>query len=215
MDIDQMKNEMKKVKAPKMNSSNNGDSHGEFESLIARLKAAEAKEQKSLRQGQILFRYAMVFMGFLFILALFLPPNNWHPTKSIHLGVLLAAYLNFNFALRKRLARLTRVDYTQPLKAFLEDACSRYVFMTARDYAAMFIGLPILGVSGGIYVHDVLRPRYVDTNQTPLVMALYCLFYLCVCVLGFYFTRENWKRDKAPLLHEILKMRQSLADESV
>ena len=55
----------------------------------------------------------------------------------------------------------------------------------------------------------------MDPEHQALGIAFYCLGYLLVCAAGFTFTYRNWRRDKAPLLAEIQKMKAELmADET-
>ena len=76
-------------------------------------------------------------------------------------------------------------------------------------------GLILLGVAGGVYINDVLVPRYMGPGHQALGIALYCLGYLLVCAAGFTFTYLDWRRDKAPLLAEIQKMKaELLADQA-
>ena len=88
-----------------------------------------------------------------------------------------------------------------------------HVFMRVRDYLVALVGLLLLGVASAPYVVGLFLDRYVDPRHYPVVIALYGLFYLLVCARGFYFTYQNWKRDKAPLLEEIRRWEDALREE--
>jgi hypothetical protein len=127
--------------------------------------------------------------------------------------VLLAVFLYITLGLRKKLWELSKVDYTRPARSFLEEAERRYVFMSFRDYLVALVGLVLLGCASAPYVVGLFLSRYVDARHCSAVIVLYCLFYLLVCAMGFYFTYQNWKRDKAPLLEEIRRWENALQEE--
>lgn len=77
----------------------------------------------------------------------------------------------------------------------------------------MFVGLLVLGLASAPYVVRLFMSRYVDPRHYPVIIVLYCLFYLLVGAMGFYFTYRNWKRDKAPLLEEIRRREDALREE--
>jgi MFS family permease len=213
MDWNDMRDELRKIKAPPMRADPLG-SPAAAGDLVQRLKTREAKEQAKLKQSRVLFVVATGLMGFVFAGLCLLPPTPLHALRVLHQGVLLAAFVYITLALRKKLWELSKVDYTRPARSFLEEAERRYVFMSLRDYLVAFVGLLLLGSASAPYVVGLFLSRYVDPRHYPVVVVLYCLFYLLVCALGFYFTYRNWKRDKAPLLEEIRRRENALQEEA-
>jgi hypothetical protein len=212
MDWNDMRDELRKIKAPPMRADP-PESPGAADDLIQRLKTREAEEQAKLKQSRFLFVVATGLMGSVFAGLCLLPPGPLHALRVLHQGVLLAAFVYITLGLRKKLWELSKVDYTRPARSFLEEAEQRYVFMSFRDYLVAFVGLLLLGIASAPYVVGLFLSRYVDPRHYPVVIALYCLFYLLVCAMGFYFTYQNWKRDKAPLLEEIRRRGKALQEE--
>jgi MFS family permease len=212
MDWNDMRDELRKIKAPQAQSNPQEPTDG-GDDLIARLKTHDAAERERLRQSRLLFGVAVGFIGLVFVGTWFVPSGPLYGPRLVHQGVLLAAFVYITLALRKKLWELSKVDYTRPVRAFLEEAERRYVFMSVRDYLVAFVGLLLLGIASAPYVVGLFLSRYVDPRYYPVVIVLYCLFYLLVCVMGFYFTYQNWKRDKAPLLEEIRRRESALQEE--
>ena len=213
MDLNDMRDELRKIKAPETQSGAPGPVGGNVDDLIERLKKHEADEQAKLKQSRVLSLVAAGGMGLAFLGVFLSQSEPLFGPRVLHRGVLLAAFLYLTLALRRKMWVLSKVDYTQPAWSFLEAAERRYAFMRPRDYIVMFVGLLFLGVGSAPYVLRLFLSRYVDPRHCPVVIALYCLFYLLVCAMGFYFTYQNWKRDKAPLLEEIRRWEDALREE--
>ena len=211
MDWNDMQDRLRRIKAPRIRSDPPESASGG--DLITRLRAHDAAEQERLRRSRILFVVATGLMAFVFVGLCFLPPEPLRSLRVAHQGVLLAGFVYITLGLRKKLWELSKVDYTCPARSFLEEAEGRYVFMSFRDYLVAFVGLLLLGSASAPYVVGLFLSRYVDPRHCPVVVVLYCLFYLLVCVMGFYFTYRNWKRDKAPLLEEIRRQEIALQEE--
>jgi fatty acid desaturase len=211
MDWNDMRDKLRKIKAPGMQfdppKSGGGDD------LIAKLRAHDAEERERLRRSRVLFWVATGGMGFGFVGVCLLPPGPLHVPRVVYQGALLAAFIYSTLALREKMWKLSRVDYTQPAQSFLREAEQRYVFMRTRDYIVMLVGLLALGLASAPYVVGLFLSRYVDPRHSSAVILLYCLFYLFVCVMGLYFTYRNWRRDKAPVLAEIRRREAALQEE--
>ncbi|MCU0916445.1 MAG: hypothetical protein MUC88_18050 [Planctomycetes bacterium] len=210
MDWNDMKDELRKIRAPREEPGVPGPAAGAANDLIARLKAHEAEERAKLKQSRTLFLVAIGFTSFALV-GLSLSWSGPLPAyRVLHQGALLAAFVYIALGLQKKLWNLARVDYTQPARSFLAAAERRYVFMTPRDYVVMAVGLLLLGVASAPYVVGLFLSRYVSREHYTTVLALYCLFYLLVAAMGFYFTHQNWRRDRAPLLADIRRLRNAL-----
>lgn len=65
-----------------------------------------------------------------------------------------------------------------------------------------------------LYLTLALRKKLWELSKVDYTRpARSFLFYLLVCAMGFYFTYQNWKRDKAPLLEEIRRWEDALREE--
>ena len=143
------------------------------------------------------------------------PPAGLRPARLLFAGVLAAVYVVNATLLGRRLRQLARIDYAASLRSFLDKAEQRHRFMGPQEYWWSGLGLILLGVVSGVYLEDYLIRRYMAPEHQVLGIGLYCLGYLLLCAAGFTFTYRNWRRDKAPLLAEIQKMKAELmADEA-
>ncbi|HSA03598.1 MAG TPA: hypothetical protein P5055_22960, partial [Candidatus Paceibacterota bacterium] len=174
------------------------------------LKSQEAEEAHCLRKARPLWMIAAAAFLLWFVLSLCLPSATIRPARLWFGGVLAAVYLVNAILIGRKLWQLTRIDYTESLRSFLDKAELRHRFMGPQAGWLAGLGLMVLGGVSGVYFHDAFLRRYVDPEHQALGIALYCLGYLLVCAAGFTFTYRNWKRDKAPLLAEIRKMKLEL-----
>lgn len=214
MNLNDLKNRCHAVKAPAIPQDIRSSAQP-LNGLIERLKAQEAKEAQQLRKARPLWLIAAAAFLLVFVVLLCLPSATVRPARLLLGGVLAAVYLLNATLLGRRLLQLTRIDYTESLRAFLDKAEARHRFMGPQECWLAGSGLLVLGVSGGLYFDDALLRRYVDPEHQALGIALYCLWYLLVCAAGFTFSYRNWKRDKAPLLEEIQRIKAELtADEA-
>lgn len=215
MDVNDLKNLCKSVKAP---ASPPADTRGSAEpqnGLMEKLKAQEAKEALQLRKARPLWLVAAACFLLAFLGTLCFPPAGLRPSRLLFGGVLAAVYVVNAALLGRRLRQLARIDYAESLRSFLDKAAQRHRFMGPQECWLVGLGLILLGVVGGVYVEDNLVRRYMGPEHQSLGIGLYCLGYVLVCAAGFTFTYRNWKRDKAPLLAEVRKMKAELmADEA-
>ena len=215
MDVNDLKNLCKSVKAPAIPPADTRGSAEPQNGLIEKLKAQEAKEALQLRKARPLWLVAAACFLLVFVGMLCLPPAGVRPSRLLFGGVLAAVYVMNATLLGRRLRQLARIDYAESLRSFLDKAEQRHRFMGPQECWLAGSGLILLGVVGGVYVEDNLVRRYMDPEHQSLGIALYCVGYLLVCAAGFTFTYRNWRRDKAPLLAEIQKMKAELmADEA-
>ena len=215
MELNELKNVCKSVKAPVVLPTDRLGSAERPSGLVEVLKADEAKEALKLKKARPLWLIAATCFFLAFLGMLCLPPAGLRPSRLVFGGVLAAVYVVNAVLLGRRLRQLGQIDYSASLRAFLDKAEQRYRFMGPQEYWFAGLGLVLLGVVSGIYVEDALLRRYMDPEHEVLGIGLFCLGYLLVCVAGFFFTYRNWKRDRAPLLAEIQKMQAELmADEA-
>lgn len=212
MDLNDMRDALRRVKAPQTQPGVPRPAGG-VEDLIGRLEAHDAEEHARLKRSRLLFAAAVGLMGLAFVGTWLAPDGSLHLHRALHQGALFAAFVYITIGLSGKMWHLSRIDYTQSARSFLDEAEQRYIFMRRRDYVVMFCGLLLLGVASAPYVLGVFVSRYTNRGHYPVAVVLYCLFYLLVCAVGLYFTRRNWKRDKAPLLEDLRRMKDTLATE--
>ena len=215
MNVNELKNLCKSVKAPAIPPADRRSSNEPQNGLIEKLKAQEAQEALQLRKARPLWLVAAASFLLMFLGMLWLPPAGLRPSRLLLGGVLAAVYVMNAILLGRRLRQLAQIDYTGSLRSFLDKAEQRYRFMGPQEYWLAGSGLILLGVVGGVYFEDNFVRRCMDPEHQAFGIAIYSLGYLLVCAAGFTFSYRNWRRDKAPLLAEIQKTKAELmADEA-
>jgi len=182
------------VKAPVI-PSGGVDAAQPVNSLIERVRAQEAKEARHLRKARPLWLIATAMFLFVFAGLLLQPSATVRPARLVFCGVLAAVYVVNAALLARRLRALSRIDYADSPRSFLQSAEPRHRFMGPRELWLAGSGLVILGVVTEVYVEDMLLQRYVAPEHQALGIAVYCLGYLLVCAAGFMFSYLNWMRD--------------------
>jgi len=209
MNFNDLKARCQAVKAPAIPQDTQGVQA--VTGLIEKLKAQETKEAHQLKKARPLWLIAATAFLLIFAITLCLPSSTIRPARLLLGGVLAAVYLLNATLLGRKLRLLGQVDYAESLRSFLDKAELRHRFMGPKEWWFAGSGLTVLGFASGVYFHDALLRRYVAPDHQVFGIALYCLGYLLVCAAGFTFTYLNWKRDKAPLLAGIRKLRAELA----
>ncbi len=210
MDVNELKHLCKSVTSPDVSSPDVPGGAEPSGSVLDRLKAQEAAEAQRLKKARPLWLMAATCFLMLFVGMLCFPPAGLRPSRLLFGGVLAAVYLLNAVLMGRRLRHLARIDYAASLRVFLDEAVQRHRFMGLKEFCLMSVALIVLGVASGMYVDDSLIRRFVTPEYRALGMAVFCLLFLLVCVAGLGVTYRNWKRDKAPLLNEIQKMKMEL-----
>lgn len=210
MDVNELKNLCKSVKSPDVSSQAMQGDAATTGSLLARLKAQESAEAQRLKKARPLWLIAAACFLLMFVGMLCSPPAGLGPSRLLFGGVLAAVYLLITVLLGKRLNCLARIDYAAPLCVFLDEAQQRHRFMGLKEFCITSVALIVLGVASGLYVNDSLIRRFVAPEYHVLAIVFFFVGFLLLCVAGFGFTYRDWKRDKAPLLADIQKMKMEL-----
>ena len=210
MDVNELKNLCKSVKSPDVSSQAMQGVAATTGSLIDRLKAQESAEAQRLKKARPLWLIAAACFLLMFVGMLCSPPAGLGPSRLLFGGVLAAVYLLIVALVGNRLKYLTRIDYAAPLRVFLDEAQQRHRFMGFREFCLTSVALIVLGVASGLYVDDSLIRRFIPPEYHAFGIVFFCLGFLLLCAAGFGFTYRNWKRDKAPLLADIQKMKMEL-----
>ena len=211
MDLDELKKSLQKA-TPRESQITSGG----VESLLARLRAMEAVEQARLKKARVLYAVTVGIFAFVFVVLCLVPSAVTHASRIVHQGVLLVAFSVVLLSLRQRIVALARVDYSQPVKAFLEGALRLHRLGPATwgEYAVAIVGLIVLWLSGGYVLYEVYFTR-LDSARVPMALGLYTLGFVGVVVMGCYFTWKNWQRDKGAVVEEIRRLQPPSAADGI
>jgi hypothetical protein len=212
MDLDDVKKMAQEVKAPQIAGRVAADASGGTEGLLQAVMAADETECRQTRKAFpfYLIAAALYAVG---CVSFFLGSSSGSPSRAIHLGVLAAIFLLLSILMLRKLHSIRALDYSKPVRAFLAETEGRYRFLGGLELWYTIPLLLVIAVSGGLYVVDALIPRYYMASRRAPVLAIYCLFFVAVCCMGYYFSYQNWKRDKGGIFEDIRRMRRELGSE--
>jgi hypothetical protein len=211
MDLDNLKDKARQIKAPEAKGMGVGESATAAQNLIVLLKAADEQQLKMLRRSR---KFMLIATGiFLFTFALtFLEPGSGGTVQDRRMmkGSLVCIYVLVTTIYFIGVKKLSRVDYSAPVRRFLEQAELRYRFMKPSAWMVSLSGLFFVGVITTLgYTPYLSRVFGFGENLLPMYLILPG-FILGVAVMGFYFTWKNWERDRSPLWRRIKQMQQEL-----
>jgi hypothetical protein len=103
-----------------------------------------------------------------------------------------------------RYRSLSPISYSLPLKEFVERAERKINYFNAIDYLIIIPLLAFIGTGGGM-VFTTRLLRYTD-NATLLII-IWVLFFVSLCIFGFWAGRKNWQKEYGDLHDRIMKMK--------
>jgi len=97
--------------------------------------------------------------------------------------------------------------YFLPLREFVDASAMRLKYFALIDWLIVIPILAILGTGGGLQVVETLS-KYTD--RIWLVILIWILFYLGLCIFGFFAGRRDWMQEHSGLLRYLERFRESL-----
>lgn len=151
MEPDEFRQTARQVKAPAPERSTGGAPQSSAGDLIEQLRQSEIREAKRLRQARVLYGLAAALSGIgvaaVIVGSIGAPSGG----RLLYQVVLVGIFALLALWSSRRASGLSRLDYGQDVRTFLAAAETRYEFMRRRDWIAILVGVPVLGVSGGAY----------------------------------------------------------------
>ena len=148
----------------------------------------------------------MVVMNF--VLAAFYITNLFFQTGMEAIGYFLVGAGVFGGAiyLFLRYKTFTHETYSLPIKDFLERAERKISYFNLTDYLIVIPLLLIIGSGGGlVFIANLLKYTANDT----LLIIIWILFYISLCVFGFWAGKRNWQKTYGDLFEKITEMKNS------
>jgi hypothetical protein len=101
---------------------------------------------------------------------------------------------------------LSPKSYSLPLREFVERAVRKVSYFNSIDYIIL---IPLLGFicTGGGMVFITRLSRYTD-NRTLLII-IWVLFFISLCVFGFWAGKKNWEKEYGSLFQKIVEMKNN------
>ncbi len=163
-------------------------------------KRVEESFKKQMRQK----RYFIIFLLILSVQYLVLTVRS---SDNEGLKLLVAGFISGAVYLFFRYKPLPDNIYFLPLREFVDAATRRLRYFAMIDWIVIIPILIIMGIGGGIHLVTRLS-RYTD--NIGLLILIWVLFYLGLCVFGFFAGRKNWKEEHGGLLRYLERFRESL-----
>jgi len=91
--------------------------------------------------------------------------------------------------------------YALPIMDYLRKTEKRLRYFTRVDYLILIPILVTIGIGGGLILTDRLL-HYTD--RQGLITIIWTVFFIGLCVFGYFAGRKNWRRDNGSI-HEAIK----------
>ncbi len=216
MELDELKDYRHVIQAPV--ESPGGvmkTSHTALIHLIEVLKVEDARQAALLKRARPFWWIAAALWIFSTVGMLLTQQAS---SQQIDPGFPLRASLAFLFSglaavIFIQVKRLSTIDYTEPVTLFLRKAAKRYQFMSTPALLLAVLISAVLALVASVYIIDVFR-RYFEIREASIGFAASFAFVALVLLFGYFVSKKSWKKTKAPLLEQIMKMQADLQNEA-
>jgi Na+/melibiose symporter-like transporter len=212
MDLNELKDQMKKVKAPEATLTAPDSPIQSMDDLIERLTQEDARDRKRLRGSKLFFTIAGIIYVLIFVLTWIYPPDTDPLFHRNILGLFALLCLSLGFVSARKARELAGLNYAEPVGFFLKLAAQRCRFINPRDLWFMVPYFIILTVTAGNAWMSGFR-RYLSFVEPSMGLPAFVVFWLVAMAVGTALGLRDWKRRKAPLLHAIEQLRAELTAE--
>ncbi len=209
MDLNDLKERTQQFKAPEDYLIISKEKEEMIDNFIEKLKIEDANERKKIKTSMVFYIIAAVIFGIAFLISVFTIIHADSAGTGNFRGVLSLFFWLIVFLSFKKINQLKKIVYDEPIKTFLDKAEKRYKFYGMESWIISTVGLIALYVAAMMFVVPYLQVIFsIESKLTMLI--LFTLFYMGVCIAGFYFTYKDWERGKKSFWLTIKKMKQEL-----
>lgn len=212
MDLDGLKDRAKNVRAPEPGPRGSHKSGRSLDNLIAMLKTEDEKERQKLKKAVPLWILAAAIFVVAFIVTVILPTDAPNASKIAMRAMLAILYVSIGVFMVRRLRSLSKIDYHESVRSFIEKAEKRYVFGGTESFIFAFVITVIIAYVSHFYVQDVLY-RYFDVVDSAVALGIMLAFFMTVYVFGYTMAKKDWKKRKSSVLEEIRSLKSAMTDE--
>ena len=204
MNIDDIKKQLKKVKAPDLNIKKPVQNLTMMDNFIDKLKKQDQKDRK-LVKGVLTFFIIYLVFGFLIFVVNPLPEFK----LNIRIGgsCLVLAVFMLTLILRSRYRRHLNISYNTNTIEFIKNTEKRLQLFNNENIYILIPFLLLIDV-GECFI---ILGRYWDPERSIMEgILLINLVYFCLLGVGFLFAYRSWKKDKKPLLKQFRELKLGL-----
>jgi len=99
---------------------------------------------------------------------------------------------------------LSPKSYSLPLREFVERAGRKVSYFTTIDYIILLPILSFIGTGGGmVFITRLLR----YTDNITLLIIIWVLFFISLCIFGFWAGKKNWQKEYGDIHSRLMKMK--------
>ena len=212
MDLEGLKDRAKSVRAPEPGSRGSRKSVRSLDNLITMLKTEDEKERQKLKKAVPLWILVAAIFVVAFIVTVVLPTDAPNASTIAMRAMLAILYVSIGAFMILRLRSLSRIDYHESVRSFIEKAERRYVFASTEYFIFAFVITIILAYVSHFYLQDVLY-RYFSVIDSSVALGITLAFFMAVYVFGYAMTKKNWEKQKSPVLEEIRSLKSAMTEE--
>jgi hypothetical protein len=209
MDLEQMKEQFKRVAAPA-----DGAGRGpvprdrSLDGLIETMKALDARDLALLRRSLVFFAVAGVFYLGLFVLTFIAPPDDQPGFHRAILGLIGLALTGIGLRIRMMVRELSAVDYGEPVLEFLAKVEKRIRFVRKEDLVVAIPLSLILAVAATLGFMSAAE-RYFPSLDRMVPLEIMVVILAWATAVGWGLRRKQW-RKRLPVLEEARRLRDVL-----
>lgn len=197
--------DFKKLKSPK---AQEGTDPVEKEEGISMITESFKAYQTQIKRRKILYVTFNIVLAVIY-LAILSTRSGLEATGFSLLGAGFAAGALYLYL---RYKPLPADIYSLPVTEFLEKAEKQVSYYRPVDYLIVVPLLLLLGTGGGmVFVTRLMR----YTDNFILLLVIWILFFVMLCVFGYFAGRKDWKKEFGPLYMNIRKMKENIDTEGV
>jgi len=208
MNIDDIKKQLKKVKAPDLNIKKPVQNLTMMDNFIDKLKKQDQKDRKLVKGVLTFFTIYLVF-GFLIFVVNPLPEFK----LNIRIGgsCLVLAVFMLTLILRSRYRRHLNISYNTNTIEFIKNTEKRLQLFNNEN---IYIIIPFLLLID-IGECFIIIGRYWNPARSIIEGVLVInLVYFFMLGVGFLFAYRSWKKDKKPLLKQFRELKLGLINNT-
>lgn len=105
---------------------------------------------------------------------------------------------------------LSPKSYSLPQIQFVDIAVRRLSYFNTIDYIILIPLLGFIGTGGGMVFISRLS-RYTGTST--LLIIIWVIFFISLCVFGFWAGNKNWQKENGDIHNRIMKMKNLYVSE--
>lgn len=207
MDLDELKERTRSVKAPAFASAT--DPAGSVDDLISRMRASDTQDTQMVRRWRTALAVGGVAYTLLFTLTWIFPPDVDPGYHRLILALFALVLLLLGGRFHHMLRTLSGFQYSTGTLSFLEEAAGRYRFMRPKDLAfSLPYAVAVLALSGVAWVNGMHRymPSWSDSTSILVFLGIMCV----AGAIGLLAARRDWHRRKEPILRELNRLKEEL-----